>query len=111
MRTSRRLRKVRNGNQERFQQLESAIQDKLQNAAERRLQIEAEQKEKLRNHNNKLVEVRSVMTAKVEEITKDIESKLTAAELNREKEIQRKLDFVKKENKTARAENDPPSTD
>lgn len=44
------VRKVRAGNQERFQQLESAIQDKLQQAADRRLQIEAEQREKLRNH-------------------------------------------------------------
>lgn len=47
--------------------------------------------------NIKLAEVRSAATAKVEEITKDIETKLTAAELNREKEIQKKLDFVKKE--------------
>lgn len=45
----------------------------------------------------KLAEVRSAATAKVEEITKDIENKLTTAELNREKEIQKKLDFVKKE--------------
>lgn len=44
------MKKVRAGNQERFQQLESAIQDKLQQAADRRLLIEAEQKEKLRNH-------------------------------------------------------------
>lgn len=44
------VRKVRAGNQEKFQQLESAIQDKLQQAADRRLQLEAEQREKLRNH-------------------------------------------------------------
>lgn len=44
------VRKVRAGNQERFQQLESAIQDKLQQAAERRLLLEAEQKEKLRSY-------------------------------------------------------------
>lgn len=41
--------------------------------------------------------MRSAATAKVEEITKDIETKLTAAEQNREKEMQKKLDFVKKE--------------
>jgi hypothetical protein len=44
------VRKVRAGNQERFQQLESAIQEKLQQAAGRRLLIEAEQKEKLRGY-------------------------------------------------------------
>lgn len=44
------VRKVRAGNQEKFQQLESAIQEKLQQAADRRLLIEAEQREKLRNH-------------------------------------------------------------
>ncbi|XP_045538082.1 inner centromere protein isoform X3 [Papilio machaon] len=113
------VQKVRDGNRERFQQLESAIQEKLQQAAERRLQLEAEQKEKLRNHNNKLAEVRSVITAKMEEITKDIEVKLTTAEQNREKEIQKKLDFVKKEerraelvrqNKNARAETEPSPT-
>lgn len=37
------------------------------------------------------------MVAKVEEITTSIETKLSAAEINREKEIQKKLDFVKKE--------------
>ncbi|XP_037302749.1 stress response protein nst1-like, partial [Manduca sexta] len=95
------VRKVRAGNQERFQQLESAIQEKLQQAADRRLLLEAEQKEKLRNHNIKLAEVRSAATAKVEEITKDIETKLTTAEQNREKEIQKKLDFVKKEERRA----------
>lgn len=47
--------------------------------------------------NNKPAEVRSVITAKMDEISKDIETKLTAAEQNREKEIQKKLDFVKKE--------------
>ncbi|XP_013181303.1 PREDICTED: inner centromere protein isoform X1 [Papilio xuthus] len=113
------VQKVRDGNRERFQQLESAIQEKLQQAAERRLQLEAEQKEKLRNHNNKLAEVRSVISAKMEEITKDIEVKLTTAEQNREKEIQKKLDFVKKEerraelvrqNKNARAETEPAPT-
>ncbi|XP_028162303.1 uncharacterized protein LOC114354238 [Ostrinia furnacalis] len=91
------VRKVRAGNQERFTALESAIQEKLQQAAGRRLLLEAEQKEKLRNYNSKLMEVRSAATAKVEEITKEIETKLTAAEINREKEMQRKLDFVKKE--------------
>lgn len=44
------MRKVRAGNQEKFQQLENAIQEKLQQAADRRLILEAEQKEKLRNH-------------------------------------------------------------
>ncbi|CAG9784700.1 unnamed protein product [Diatraea saccharalis] len=136
------VKKVRAGNQERFQQLEAAIQDKLQHAADRRvqleaeqkeklrnyvsvihilyhpgLQLEAEQKEKLRNYNSKLAEARSSITAKVEEMTKDIETKLTAAEINREKEMQRKLDFVKKEerraelvrqNKSARADSDAP---
>lgn len=43
------------------------------------------------------MEVRSVATAKIEEITKEIETKLTAAEIKREQEIQKKLDFVKKE--------------
>ncbi|XP_047041884.1 probable kinetochore protein nuf2 isoform X3 [Helicoverpa zea] len=95
------VRKVRAGNHERFQQLESAIQEKLQQAADRRLLLEAEQKEKLRNHNLKLAEVRSAATAKVEEITKDIENKLTTAEQNREKEMQKKLDFVKKEERRA----------
>lgn len=47
--------------------------------------------------NNKLAEVRSAITNKMEEITKDIEVKLSTAEQNREKEIQKKLDFVKKE--------------
>lgn len=47
------VKKVRAGNSERFQQLESAIQEKLQQAADRRLLIEAEQKEKLRNHVSK----------------------------------------------------------
>lgn len=48
---------MRTGNQERFQQLESTIQDKLQQAAERRMQLEQEQKEKLRNHVSKLISV------------------------------------------------------
>lgn len=47
--------------------------------------------------NNKLAEVRSAISNKMEEITKDIEVKLSTAEQNREKEIQKKLDFVKKE--------------
>ncbi|KAL4720835.1 hypothetical protein ACJJTC_016704, partial [Scirpophaga incertulas] len=110
------VRKVRAGNQERFQQLESAIQEKLQQAAERRTQLEAEQKEKLRSYNCKLVEARSAASAKLGGTTRNIETKLSAAELNREKEMQRKLDFVKKEerraelvrqNKSARADADP----
>lgn len=36
-------------------------------------------------------------TAKIEEITKEIETKLSAAEIKREQEIQKKLDFAKKE--------------
>ncbi|KAI5636012.1 stathmin family domain-containing protein [Phthorimaea operculella] len=103
----------------RYSALEAAIQDKLSQAEARRQMIELEQKEKLRSHNVKLAEVRSTQTAKIEEITKDIETKLTTAEQNREKEIQKKLDFVKKEerraemvrqNKSARADTDAPTS-
>lgn len=45
--------------------------------------------------------VRSTITAKAEEvskdISKDIETKLTTAEINREREIQKKLDIIKKQ--------------
>lgn len=45
--------------------------------------------------------VRSTISAKAEEIaveiSKDIETKLTTAELNREKEMQKKLDIIKKQ--------------
>lgn len=44
------MRKVRSGNQERFQQLEDSIQAKLTQAAGRRQLIEAEQREKLRTY-------------------------------------------------------------
>lgn len=117
------VRKVRAGNCEKFQQLENSIQEKLQQAATRRLQREAEQKEKLRIHYSKLAEARSsvesMTSAKVEVISKDIETKLTTAEQNREKEIQKKLDFVKKEerraelvrqNKSARADSEVATT-
>ncbi|XP_063618060.1 inner centromere protein isoform X1 [Cydia splendana] len=110
------VRKVRAGNQERFQQLETSIQDKLQQAEERRLARDAEQREKRRHHIAKIEEARSTVTAKVEEITKDIETKLSAAEQKRELEIQKKLAFVKEEerraelvrqNKSARADAEP----
>lgn len=50
VRQEEQVRKVRSGNQERYQQLETSIQEKLAQAEERRLQREAGQREKLRNH-------------------------------------------------------------
>lgn len=44
------MQKVRGSNALKFQQLEAAIQEKLEQAQSRRSQIEQEQKEKLRNY-------------------------------------------------------------
>lgn len=44
------MQKVRSANMEKFQQLETAINAKLEQAENRRIQLEQEQKEKLRNH-------------------------------------------------------------
>lgn len=44
------VQKVRTSNAEKFQLLELAIQEKLEQASSRRAQLELEQKEKLRNY-------------------------------------------------------------
>lgn len=44
------MTKVRASNSEKFQQLETTIQEKLEHAQSRRIHLEQEQKEKLRNH-------------------------------------------------------------
>lgn len=44
------IQKVRVQNTSKLQQLDSAIQEKLEQAQNRKIQLEQEQKEKLRNH-------------------------------------------------------------
>jgi stathmin len=44
------VQKVRTSNALKFQQLEAAVQEKLEQAQTRRSQLEQEQKEKLRNY-------------------------------------------------------------
>lgn len=44
------IQKVRVQNTTKLQQLDSAIQEKLEQAQNRKIQLEQEQKEKLRNH-------------------------------------------------------------
>lgn len=48
------VQKIRSNNAERFKQLETTIQDKLESASTRRALLELEQKEKLRNYVSKL---------------------------------------------------------
>lgn len=120
------VQKVRTSNALKFQMLETAVQEKLEQAQSRRLQIEQEQKEKLRNYvsnfckslvssahfyfllfcylnfyqNSRPLEVKqsAVSTEEVRktEVSAQLETKLTIAEQKREQEIQRKLENAKK---------------
>lgn len=120
------VQRVRKINAEKFQQLETAVQEKLGQAELRRIQLEQEQLEKLRSHvrlhlfiavlfamplfrfcfarfcsqNNRLSKIRTESESELE-VRKSgyvvqIETKLTIAEQNREKELQKKLEAAKK---------------
>ncbi|XP_046428368.1 stress response protein nst1 isoform X1 [Neodiprion fabricii] len=98
--------RVRTGMSERVQQLESQIQGKLDQARERRETIEREQKEKLRNHNTvKIAEVRQVAEVfalkAVEAKERELAMRLTAAEINRQREIQRRVQAIRQHERRA----------
>ncbi|XP_046747219.1 BICD family-like cargo adapter 1 isoform X3 [Diprion similis] len=98
--------RVRTGMSERVQQLESQIQGKLDQARERRETIEREQKEKLRNHNTvKIAEVRQVAEVfalkALEAKERELAMRLTAAEINRQREIQRRVQAIRQHERRA----------
>ncbi|XP_011299132.1 calponin homology domain-containing protein DDB_G0272472 isoform X1 [Fopius arisanus] len=117
--------RVRQGMTERVQQLESQIQGKLDQARERRETIEREQKEKLRNHNTvKLAKVRETADVsamrELEAKKREIDLKVSIAEENRRREIQRRLQAIRqherraemvRQNKAALAGQDSTKTD
>ncbi|XP_008208708.2 activating transcription factor 7-interacting protein 1 isoform X2 [Nasonia vitripennis] len=99
-----RVATVRQGIADRVLQLESQIQSKLDQARERRELIEREQKEKLRNHNTvRLAKVRDVAGANVardvEAIKRESDARLISAELNRQREIQRRVQAIRQHEK------------
>ncbi|XP_076392945.1 stathmin isoform X2 [Megachile rotundata] len=94
--------RIRQGMTERVQQLESKIQGKLDQARERRENIEREQKEKLRNHNTvKIAKVRQTATREL--LMKKFESdkRISTAEQNRQREIQRRVQAIRKHERRA----------
>ncbi|XP_044020636.1 calponin homology domain-containing protein DDB_G0272472 isoform X2 [Aphidius gifuensis] len=97
--------RVRNGMTEKVHQLENQIQGKLDQARERRENIEREQKEKLRNHNTiKIAKVRETADViAMNELAKKrkIVMKVTVAEENRQREIQRRLQAIRNHEKRA----------
>ncbi|XP_014608468.1 PREDICTED: calponin homology domain-containing protein DDB_G0272472 isoform X1 [Polistes canadensis] len=98
--------RVRQGMTERVQQLESQIQGKLDQARERRESLEREQKEKLRNYNTvKIAKVRQMVD---ECATRDLlvkkfefDKRVSTAELNRQREIQRRVQAIREHEKRA----------
>ncbi|KAK0162959.1 hypothetical protein PV327_006683 [Microctonus hyperodae] len=110
--------RVRQGMTERVHQLESQIQGKLDQARDRRESMEREQKEKLRNHNTvKIARVREtadvIALKELEAKKREIDMKVTIAEENRQREIQRRLQALRqlerraemvRQNKAARAD-------
>ncbi|OXU28367.1 hypothetical protein TSAR_006418 [Trichomalopsis sarcophagae] len=99
-----RVATVRQGIADRVLQLESQIQSKLDQARERRELIEREQKEKLRNHNTvRLAKVREVAGANVardvEAIKRESDARLISAEINRQREIQRRVQAIRQHEK------------
>ncbi|XP_015610168.1 calponin homology domain-containing protein DDB_G0272472 isoform X1 [Cephus cinctus] len=101
--------RVRSGMTERVQQLETQIQGKLDQARERRETIEREQKEKLRNHNTvkiakaaKMREMADVCAMKELEAKKrEFDMRVTTAELNRQREIQRRVQAIRQHERRA----------
>jgi stathmin len=83
------------------------LETKLTIAEQKREQEIQRKLETAKKHNEHLMEVKQTIESteenrKTEKVTK-IESKLTTAEQNREKEIQRKLEIIKKNEKRAEA--------
>nr|CAD7401365.1 unnamed protein product [Timema cristinae] len=100
------VKRVRSTMQEKVTQLESQIQNKLTLAQTRRKNLEQEQLEKLREHNVvKLAEVRHIIEGmdsfKTEKTTKELQERLEIAELNREKELQKKLEKIQEKERRA----------
>nr|CAD7261919.1 unnamed protein product [Timema shepardi]CAD7578763.1 unnamed protein product [Timema californicum] len=100
------VKRVRITMQEKVTQLESQIQNKLTLAQTRRKNLEQEQLEKLREHNVvKLAEVRHIIEGmdsfKTEKTTKELQERLEIAELNREKELQKKLEKIQEKERRA----------
>ncbi|XP_071052720.1 stathmin-2 isoform X4 [Onthophagus taurus] len=87
------------------EEVKTAIEEKLKSASAQRDENIKKMIERLREHNERLLEVKqsigSVEDNRRSEKTIQIESKLTAAEQKREKELQKKLDAVKKNEKRA----------
>ncbi|XP_034947035.1 histone-lysine N-methyltransferase, H3 lysine-79 specific isoform X2 [Chelonus insularis] len=100
------VNRVRQGMTERVQQLESQIQGKLDQARERREIMEREQKEKLRNHNTvKIARVRETADVsamrELEAKKREIDLKVSIAEENRQREIQRRLQVIRQHERRA----------
>ncbi|KAH0533784.1 histone-lysine N-methyltransferase, H3 lysine-79 specific isoform X1 [Cotesia glomerata] len=98
--------RVRQGMTERAQNLETQIQGKLDQARERREIREREQKEKLRNHNTvKLARVREtadvIAMRELEAKKREIDMKVSIAEENRQREIQRRLQAIRQHERRA----------
>ncbi|XP_043252706.1 stress response protein NST1 isoform X2 [Colletes gigas] len=98
--------RIRQAISERVQQVEAQIQDKLDQARERRENIEREQKEKLRNHNTvKIAKVRQMADecATRELLAKKFEfdKRVSTAEQNRQREIQRRVQAIRQHEKRA----------
>ncbi|XP_012346839.1 stress response protein NST1 isoform X3 [Apis florea] len=97
--------RVRQGLTERVQQLESQIQGKLDQAHERRQNLEREQKEKLRNHNTvKIAKVRQIAECATRELLVkkfEFDKRVSTAEQNRQREIQRRVQAIRQHERRA----------
>ncbi|XP_012277391.1 stress response protein NST1 isoform X1 [Orussus abietinus] len=95
--------RVRSTMLERVNKLETQIQGRLDQARERRETIEREQKEKLRNHNTvKIAQVRQTVDVSMKELEAkkhEFDTKVAIAELNRQREIQRRLQAIRQHEK------------